>query len=88
MPNVEDLFGKGKSFGCPHCGKPVKFKLHAEEIVAVTLLFLGIVLSIQHFAVKLKTVPTWAVLATVIFAIVAVTTVLTYLLRNKRRYEE
>lgn len=88
MPNVEDIFGKNKGFGCPHCGKPVKFRLHTEEIGAVVLLCLGIVLPIQYFAEKLKDISFWVVLAAFAFEFIVVMAVFTYLVRNKQRYEK
>lgn len=54
MPNVEDIFGRNNGFDCPHCGRRVKFRLHTEEIGAVVLLCLGVVLPIQYLGEKLK----------------------------------
>ena len=88
MPNVEDVFGKNKGFDCPHCRKPVKFRLHTAEIGAVVLLCLGFVLSIQYFADKLKDIPFWVVLAAFAFEFIAVMAVVAYLVCNKQRYEK
>jgi hypothetical protein len=66
----------------------VKFRLHSEEIAAVVLIFLGIVLPIQHFAKNLKDVSFWVVLAAVAIEFIVFIAAITYFMRNKQRYEK
>lgn len=88
MPNIEDVFGRSKGFACPHCRKAVKHRLLSEEIGAVLLLCLGILLPIQYFADRLKEWPFWIVLAALVFELIAVMAVVAYLVRDKQRYEK
>lgn len=79
-----DLFGKSKGFACPHCGKPVKFRLHTEELSAVVLLSISVVPLVQYLAGK----PFWVILAAFAFEFVVVVAALAYFVRDKRRYEK
>lgn len=77
-------FGRGKCFDCPHCGRPITYRMRTEEIAAAAFLSLGIFLLVQYFTDR----PFWMIFIALSFAFVAVGAAMAYLMRNKRRYEK